>query len=248
MSESSVPAESSILSTASIAAGARQYALSSDLARLCLPAEFKDSNRRLAWANSICFLFLVIGLVGLKAPRVIQRPLSEMTEIVPVIFTPPEEQPKPPEELKPDEVEPEDKPLETPQIATVVAVQNSPAVAFSVPVEGAVTTVRDARYATAPPPGNRVPATPVKFNPNAAEGGNYPPPSYPGVALRNRYQGTVIIELLVDPSGAVTSVKVQKTSGFTVLDDAALQVVKNRWRFPPGPPRYYYWPCTFQLQ
>ena len=248
MSESPVPAESSILATAFIAAGVHQYVLSSELARLSLPAEFKDSNRRLAWANSICFLFLLVGLVGIKAPRVIQRPLNEMTEIVPVIFTPPEEQPKPPPEAKPDEAEPEDKPLDTPQIAAVVAVQNSPSVAFSVPVEGAVATVRDARYATAPPPGNRVLATPVRFNPNATDGGSYPAPSYPGVALRNRYEGTVTIELMVDPSGTVTAAKIQKTSGFTVLDDAALSVVKNRWRFPPGSARYFFWPCTFQLQ
>lgn len=248
MSESSVPGQPALAGSSPFAPGAAGYQLSDDLARLCLPQEFKDAARALAWVNSICALFLAIGLVGLKAPEVVQRPLSEVTEVVPVIFTPPEDQPKPEPEVKPDEPQPPDTPLDTPQVITVAAVVDSPAVAFSVPVQGAVAVASSPRFASPPPPGNYVAPRPTKFNPNATDGGSYPPPDYPSFALRNRYQGTVTIELTVDASGAVTSLKVQKTSGFTILDDAALKVVKNRWRFPPGGPRYYYWPCTFQIQ
>jgi hypothetical protein len=56
------------MANAPSAGGSHDYALSSDLARLSLPAEYVDSYRNLAWTNSICFLFLVIGLIGLKAP------------------------------------------------------------------------------------------------------------------------------------------------------------------------------------
>ncbi len=91
MSESSVSTQSSLMPASPFGEGEHEYALSSDLAKLCLPAAFTDSYRKLAWVDSICFLFLVIGLVGLKAPRVVERPLSQPTEAVPVVFTPPEE-------------------------------------------------------------------------------------------------------------------------------------------------------------
>src|SRR5437899_7171968 len=148
MSESSVPAESSIMASSPFGEVAPGYALSSELAKLCLPAEFKDSYRKLAWVNSICFLSLVIGLVGLKAPKVVQRPLTQVEEPVPVVFTPPEEQPKTQPETKTEELPP-DQPLETPQVAPVMAAADASKVAFAVPVEGAV-AVAQARFATPP--------------------------------------------------------------------------------------------------
>ena len=223
------------------------YELSSDLARLCLPSEYKDSNRVLAWVNSICFLFLMIGLVGLKPPKVMVRPLSQPTDVTAVIFMPPEEQPKVQPEVKQEEPEPQDQPVETPQVVTVVAAADPSSVAFAVPVEGAV-AVAPARFATAPPPLNSAPPHPIKFDPNAAPGGSYPPPSYPGIAVRNRYQGTTTLDILVDASGAIISVKVVKSSGFPVLDEAAVQAVKTRWRPPPGAARDWIWDCTFELK
>ncbi len=121
MSDSLVPAGSSAMANAPSAGASHEYALSSDLAKLSLPAEYVDSYRNLAWANSICFLFLVIGLIGLKAPKVIHKPLIEVTESAPVIFTPPEDQPKPEPEVQPDEPAPQDAPVETPQVVTVAA-------------------------------------------------------------------------------------------------------------------------------
>src|SRR2546421_5176740 len=178
MTDSLVRAGSSAMANAPSAAAAHDYALSSDLARLSLPAEYIDSYRNLAWTNSICFLFLVIGLIGLKAPRVIQKPLIQVADSAPVIFTPPEEQPKPEPEQQPDEPAPQDAPVETPQVVTVVAPADAP-VAFSVPVQGAVVVAREARLATPPPPVTHPPAGPTKFDPNAASGGSYPAPDYP---------------------------------------------------------------------
>ena len=219
MSETSVPADPSALGSPAFGHTSQDYALSSDLAKLCLPSEYRDSNRVLAWVNSICLLFLLIGLVGLKAPGVVQRPLSEPQEIVPVVFTPPEEQQKIEPEVKQDEPEPQNQPLDTPQVATVVAAADPSTVAFAVPVEGAV-AIAPARFATAPPPVNTAPPKPTKFDPNANNGGNTPLPEYPGLALRNRYQGTVTIEFTVDASGAITSAKIQNSSGYPILDES----------------------------
>jgi len=225
---------------------AHDYSLTSDLARLSLPAEYRDQYRTLAWVNSICLLFLAIGIVGLKSPKVVVRPISEIVETVPVVFTPPEEQPKLETQPEPDEPQP-DTPVEAPQVVTIVAAVDSPSVAFAVPVQGAV-AVAEARYASAPPANLAAPPRPTKFDPNAAQGGIYPDPPYPGIAVRNNYQGSVTVELAVDASGAVVSAKVAKSSGFPVLDEAAVKTVKERWHFPPGPPRLHTWDCKFQLQ
>src|SRR6266446_7361662 len=145
--------DSTAQTTTSVPAGfgpaAHDYSLTSDLARLSLPAEYRDQYRTLAWVNSICFLFLMIGIVGLKAPRVVVRQISEAVETVPVVFTPPEEQPKPETQPEPDEPQP-DTPVEAPQVVTIVAAVDSPSVAFAVPIQGAV-AVAPARYASAPP-------------------------------------------------------------------------------------------------
>ncbi len=248
MSES-VPAQNPFPGPASFASS-RPYQLSDDLARLCLPQEYKDACRTLAWVNSICFLFLLIGMVGLKPPKVIQRPLSEPPDVVPVVFTPPEEQPKTEPEVKPDETQPpQETQEETPQVMTVVAAADPSAVAFAVPVQGAVAVAREAHLAAPPPPViHAPPAKPTQFNPQVSDGGSYPPPQYPSMALRNHYEGTAVIEIMVDPAGTITSAKVQKSSGFPLLDEAALEAVKRRWRFPPGQQRWLQWPCTFKLE
>ncbi len=232
---------------------ASQYRLSDDLARLCLPQEYKDSYRTLAWVNSICALFLLVGLIGLKSPRIIVRPIAPVMDAVPVVWTPPEEQqPNPSDQPKPDDTEPQptDMPTDVPQVAQVVAPADAN-VAFAVPVQGAVQVVKEARFAPPPPAVLTAPPAPkpTNFNPHANGGeGVFPDPIYPSLAQRNQYQGTVIIEIKVEESGAITSATVHKSSGFKILDDAALQVVERRWRFTPGPKRWLLWPCTFKLQ
>lgn len=225
------------------------YQLSDELARLCLPHEWKDSCRSLAWVNSICCLFLIIGLVGLKPPKVIHKPLKEIADTTPVIFTPPEEPPKTEPDVKPDEPDqPQDTPQDMPQVVTVIAAADPSSVAFAVPVQGAVAVASAAHLATPPPLVTHLPSGPVKFNQNTSDGGSYPPPKYPSLAARNHEEGTVTVEIMVDASGAITSAKIQKTSGHSELDEAAVDVVKNRWRFPPGQPRWLSWSCIFHLE
>src|SRR5215813_3912444 len=153
MSESSVPTQSQLAMAPTLQGNHDDYQLHDDLARLCLPQEFKDSYRTLAWVNSICCLFLVVGLIGLRPPKVIHKPLTEMVESVPVVFTPPEEPPKVEPEPKQDEPdEPQNTTEETPQVMTVVAAADPTSVAFAVPVQGAVAVAAAAHLATPPPP------------------------------------------------------------------------------------------------
>src|ERR1043166_10122678 len=150
MSESSSASGSSVAAS-SLVEGPPGHGLSSDLAKLSLPVAFRDEYRKLAWANSICFLFLVIGLIGIKARPIVVKPITPPVEAVPVIFVPPQEQPKEePEQTQPDEARPTEE-VVTPQVVTVVA-PDAAKVAFAVPVKGPVAVAESVRLATPPPP------------------------------------------------------------------------------------------------
>ena len=60
-----------------------------------------------------------------------------------------------------------------------------------------------------------------------------PRPQYPKRARRRGYEGTVILDVLVDGNGGVKELRILTSSGHSVLDKAALRSVKG-WLFKPG--------------
>ena len=62
---------------------------------------------------------------------------------------------------------------------------------------------------------------------------NNPRPEYPRLARRYGEEGTVILRVLVTREGLPARVETDKSSGSTLLDDAALRAVKG-WRFAPS--------------
>lgn len=60
-----------------------------------------------------------------------------------------------------------------------------------------------------------------------------PVPEYPLTARKRGYQGTVVLEVLVNRDGKVKEVTLSTSSGYSVLDQAALRSVKT-WLFDPG--------------
>ncbi|MBA4368685.1 MAG: hypothetical protein C0403_13725 [Desulfobacterium sp.] len=60
-----------------------------------------------------------------------------------------------------------------------------------------------------------------------------PTPIYPIIARRKGYQGTVVLEVLVDQNGKVKDLRVYQSSGYPSLDDAASTSV-FQWTFLPG--------------
>jgi protein TonB len=60
-----------------------------------------------------------------------------------------------------------------------------------------------------------------------------PLPEYPLIGRKRGYQGTVILEVLVNREGRVTDLRLFASSGYSVLDQAALASVKT-WIFDPG--------------
>lgn len=60
-----------------------------------------------------------------------------------------------------------------------------------------------------------------------------PPPRYPLIARRKGWEGTVVIDIQVSGDGWVRAARIEKSSSYTVLDDAALGAVRN-WRIAPS--------------
>lgn len=62
---------------------------------------------------------------------------------------------------------------------------------------------------------------------------NNPPPVYPLIARRNGLQGRVLLSVEVLADGVCGQINIHKSSGYAMLDNAALQTVKS-WRFLPA--------------
>jgi protein TonB len=64
---------------------------------------------------------------------------------------------------------------------------------------------------------------------------NYPhnPPPYPDAAQVNGEQGSVVLDVKVGSSGKVRNIKIDRSSGFDDLDNAAIEGVLG-WRFVPA--------------
>jgi len=58
-------------------------------------------------------------------------------------------------------------------------------------------------------------------------------PNYPEAARKRGEEGRVLLKVEVLANGRVGQVKVEESSGFTLLDEAALRTVRN-WRFKPA--------------
>ena len=60
-----------------------------------------------------------------------------------------------------------------------------------------------------------------------------PPPRYPLQARKRHHQGTVVLDVLVDARGKAQDVRIAESSGYSILDRAAMEAAED-WRFKPG--------------
>lgn len=58
-------------------------------------------------------------------------------------------------------------------------------------------------------------------------------PEYPEHARKQGWEGTTVLKVLVNPAGKSAKVRVQRTSGFRVLDNAAMDAMQQ-WEFHPA--------------
>jgi protein TonB len=76
-------------------------------------------------------------------------------------------------------------------------------------------------------------------------------PDYPAIARKRKEEGTVTLLLTIE-GASVSGVKVEQTSGFPMLDEAAIAAVR-KWRFEPGAGTRFHKlqarvPVTFRLK
>lgn len=82
---------------------------------------------------------------------------------------------------------------------------------------------------------------------------NNPKPLYPAISRELREQGLVLLKLCVGASGALESLEMNQGSGYSRLDQMALQTVKQ-WKFIPAKkgstpiPMCYQLPVKFTLE
>jgi periplasmic protein TonB len=218
------------------------YELKSELARYCLPAQSQDANLKLAWVNSICILFLIIGVAGARRGIISIKNLQPIREVVPVVVIP---QTLPPQAVAPQKRE---QPQQQNAPARVfVALPNAPNVNFSVPTIGNI--VAPGALASAPPLDPLAAPAQVESLGNTGTGGDRPEPPYPPLAMQSGEQGTIVLLLGRDEAGNIISVDVKESSGFPFLDHATVEFIKTHWHLPTNTgTRLFQTSITYKLQ
>jgi TonB family protein len=202
------------------------YELKGELARLCLPQANRDTNLKLAWVNSICILFLLIGVLGVRRGLIAIKPAPPLVEAVPVVVEPIILPPEATTEKKPAD---EDK-NDAPHVAVVIP--QSPNISFSVPTIGSL--IVPANLASAPPLEPMHAATAINSVSSTGAGGERPEPPYPKIALQESQQGTILLLLGDDAAGNVIFVDIKESSGFPLLDRVTADFIKRHWHLPAG--------------
>jgi protein TonB len=157
-----------------------------------------------------------------EAPKVAPPTPPEPPPPTPPPPTPPEPTPPPPEMATPAP-EPAPKPAATPA--------PQPPKPRAVPQQ------------SAKKPAAHVPATAATSAPGAATTGptvsgharyrSNPKPAYPSEARNLRQEGVVLLSVQVGPDGRVQGITLKRSSGFPLLDQAAMSGVKI-WTFEPA--------------
>ncbi len=156
-----------------------------------------------------------------------------MASVVMDAPAPPAPKPQPPT----PKVQP--KPLPKPQPQVAPQLHPTPVVSTTAPSEAApiVPAAAPTPVAAPAPTGNQRPNTqtaPVVSMPSSdADYLNNPAPPYPRMSRRMGEQGTVVVRVFINAEGRAEKAEIRTSSGYTRLDEAALDTVK-RWRYVPG--------------
>ena len=154
---------------------------------------------------------------------------ASTTEILLIEEIPPTPEPTPEPTPPPPQPTPEPTPEE------IVTAEKSPEIAEPTPAPTPVPTPQ-----ATPTPKPTPKPEPRAAKPKPAAAVNIPkpvviqntPPSYPDLARRNAWEGRVLVRVEVSTEGRPISTTIAQSSGFGVLDQAALRAVKS-WRFQP---------------
>lgn len=188
-----------------------------------------DGTRIAANAGAIAFnaAMLMLMLVPLSAPKLIQQPLETVTQIV-IVKPDKKIEPPPPPPVRIERAVRD--PAPTPVIQQTQTVEPPPVVINDTPQIGDVLG-SDTVAAFTPP---SIDVGPQVLTGASLQALSSPPPSYPPQAVRENLTGVVELEILVGIDGKPIDVSVVRSSGHRLLDQAAVRVVKSRWKFQPA--------------
>jgi len=205
------------------------------------PASSMFRRARISPAALIGVAFAHAGLLGLlllapDTPEPITPPRPLMVSLIEPQIEAPRPQAKP--EPKPQPPKPVAKPLPTPVLAAkptpapipqTVAAPPEPT-PLSEPVPEVLSP--PAPMAEAPKPAPSLPPAPTP--PHPADYLANPKPSYPALSKRLGEEGTVRLNILVNPDGSVARLELERSSGHPRLDRSAMETVQSSWKFVPA--------------
>ncbi|AXI01892.1 energy transducer TonB [Aquirhabdus parva] len=171
----------------------------------------------------IIIVYALINGLARKVVDVIQPPVETqiIKEIVP---PPPEKKPEPPKMVKKSVTPPPPKVTPPPTFVPPVEVK----VATPAPAAIQVSQTPPPPAPPAPPP-----AAPKITAPSASSMSGCSQPEYPRDSLQNEEEGTTRLALVIGPDGNVKNSKVDRSSGHSQLDRAALKAL-SLCHFKPG--------------
>ncbi|WP_018229528.1 energy transducer TonB [Methyloversatilis universalis] len=188
----------------------------------------------------LALLWIVHAPAPVEAPQIVMHAALIAPEPLPMTAPePPKEQPRiepePPKPLK--QPKPQRKETALPVLAAASDAPTAASVAPQPPAPPEPVAIDAAPARPSPPsaaPDSAPAAAPVippRFD--AAYLQN-PAPTYPPMAKRQNQTGRVVLRVSVSAEGLPTNVVVLTSSGYELLDQAALEVVRNRWKFVPA--------------
>lgn len=202
------------------------------------------ARARISPAPLIGVTFAHAALLGLllpapAPPEAIALPHPLMVSLIePRIEAPqPQSRPIPQPESRPQPPKPADKPQQAPVLAakqtTTPALQPVTEPPEPTPFAEPVHEVPPpAPVAEAPKPAPPAPPTPTP--PRSAAYLNNPKPPYPALSKRLGEEGTVRLNILVNPDGSVARLELERSSGHPRLDRSAMETVQASWQFEPA--------------
>lgn len=207
------------------------------------PTSSVFARARISPASLIGVTLAHAGLLGLlmlapATPEPITPPRPLMVSLIEPRIEAPQPQPKPrPQPPKPV-AEPVDKPRPTPVLAakpTPTPVQQpAPASPDPTPLPEPIAEALPSPAPVAEAPKPAPPTPPAPTPPHPADYLNNPRPPYPSLSKRLGEEGTVRLNILVNPDGSVARLEVARSSGHPRLDRSAIDTVQSSWKFEPA--------------
>lgn len=227
-------------------------------ATLHYQAAHQTSNHSLIWAVliSTCLHLIAVLYIPNISVKVEEKPTEVLTIQLEAPKTPepvaavvePEPIPEPPKPKVQPIIEP--KIIPTPKPAPIEAYEPQPSPPepidepYSPPVMSVAPKIESPPPTfTAPPPPPPQPVGPSQADLDAARKGYADRlaraiaqhKQYPRVAQMRGWQGETIVDLKLDRNGGVLATKIERSSGFEVLDKQALEMVRKAAPFPAPP-------------